>query len=448
MTWKIAWYEFRVTIKRPTYLILTLGMPFFALLYVGVIALVGIAAAPAAMRTMQEPIALVDRAGLFQHLPPSKPMSQISSDAATQLANAPPEKRLQSLQQFGKNSEAITLSLMRDRLRPYSDLDAALKDLNNSKVAEVLVIEPEYVDNGAIDHYTRKWRVFSAANLAPAIQAILSDAIMYRGNLTQEQVRRTKSLPSVRVFERQSSDQYAEVNKLQRGIDIGVPVAVVVIMMFALLINAGFLSIGIAEEKENKVLEVLFSSVDPRELLMGKMLGLGGAAMLQLLVWLAMTSVFPLLLMTAMRQQVPVNIPAGLFFYGAAFFILGFFFYGALLLGFGALGNNLKESQQLAVFVVLIPMLPSLMMIPLILESGDSAITRFLSFIPFFSPALMMIRLGIRSVAPVELWSALLILVVSTWLAIVFSARLFKVGMLLSGKSPNPLNVIRMFFNQ
>src|SRR6185369_11099459 len=129
----------------------------------------------------------------------------------------------------------------------------------------------------------------------------------------------------------------------------------------------------------------------------------------------------------------------------AVFFVLGFVFYGALLVGFGSLGNNLKECQQLAVFVVLLPILPVMIAIPFILEAADSLFVRVVSFIPFFTPTVMMLRLGAGGVSGVELIIAVVLMIASTWLAVVVSARLFKVGMLMTGKSFNPITVAKMF---
>lgn len=441
MTATVARYEFLFTVKRPAYLILTLGMPVIVFAYAGFIAML---AAPSAISQIQTMIGVVDEADLLRHLPPLS-KADLAAELKAEATSRPSFLNEKALKRLANKSERLSGEFFRSRMVVFRTLDDAMNRLNRRKVENVFVIPQDYVQSGELQQYTREWKLLGSSPYGPALQQLLSEAMMRRAGMTTEQISRGRGLPSVRIFERQDNGQYAEVNKLQRGFDIGVPIAVIVILLISLAINAGFLSTGIAEEKENKVLEILLSSVLPRELLMGKVIGLGAAALLQLAVWLTMAGIFPLILMAAVRQTVPFEVHPEMFIFGAVFFVLGFLFYGALLVGFGSLGNNLKECQQFAVFVVLLPILPVFLMIPFIIESPDNVVIRILSYVPIFTPTLMMLRLGVGTVAPIELAVAIVLMIGSTWAAVLFSARLFKVGMLLTGKSFSPIAIIRTF---
>lgn len=444
MTGTIARHEFLFTVKRPAYLILTLGMPVIVLAYVGIIAMIAMIAAPAAVSQVQYMVGVVDEADLLRNLPPLG-KTDLAAELKAEVASRPSLFNENTLKKLANNSERLTGEFFRRRLVIFENLDDAMARLDRRKVENVFVIPKDYVESGELRQYTRQWKLLGSSPYGPALQQLLAEAMMRRSGMTTGEISRGRGLPTVHIFERQNDGQYSEVNKLQRGINIGVPVAVIGILLVSLAINSGFLSTGIAEEKENKVLEILLSSVLPRELLMGKVIGLGAAALLQLAVWLVLAGIFPLILMAAIRQQVPFEFHAELFIFGAIFFVLGFLFYGALLVGFGSLGNNLKECQQFAVFVVLLPILPVFVLIPFIIDSPDNTVIRVFSFVPPFTPTLMMLRLGVGTVAPLELAVAIVLMIGSTWAAVLFSARLFKVGMLLTGKPFSPIAIIRTF---
>jgi ABC-2 type transport system permease protein len=444
MTGTIARHEFLFTVKRPAYLILTLGMPVIVLAYAGIIAMLAMIAAPAAVSQIQSKIGVVDEADLLRYLPPLS-KSDLMTELKAEATSRPSLFSEDTLKKLADKSERATGEFFRRRMHMFPKLDDAMVRLDRRQVEDVFVIPEDYVETGELRQYTRQWKLLGSTPYGPALQQLLAEAMMRRSGMTTEAISRGRGLPTVHIFERQFDGEYSEVNKLQRGINIGVPVAVIVILLVSLAINAGFLSTGIAEEKENKVLEILLSSVLPRELLMGKVIGMGAAALLQLAVWLMMAGIFPMILMAAIRQKVPFEFHVELFVFGAIFFVLGFLFYGALLVGFGSLGNNLKECQQFAVFVVLLPILPVFLMIPFIIESPDNTVIRIVSYIPFFTPTLMMLRLGVGTVAPWELVVAIILMIGSTWFAILFSARLFKVGILQTGKPFSPLAILRMF---
>ena len=121
--------------------------------------------------------------------------------------------------------------------------------------------------------------------------------------------------------------------------------------------------------------------------------------------------------------------------YSGVLIILGFIFYGCLLAGFGSMGSTHKEVQQLALIPSIFACIP-FMFATVLISTPNGMAARIMSLIPFFSPVAMTFRL---SVADVPLWDigvTILVLLISIFLAVKFSARLFRAGVLMQGKKP------------
>jgi ABC-2 type transport system permease protein len=216
-----------------------------------------------------------------------------------------------------------------------------------------------------------------------------------------------------------------------------------VLFLLSVLMTSGYLMQGTATEKENKVVEVLLASANPDEILAGKLLGLGGAGLLQIVTWLLMllvTSLGVVPLLIASRVDVPWFALA----LAVPFFVLAFLFFGGLMLGTGSLGSNMREAQQLAMVWSLTAALPMMLMAVLIKEP-NGVVARVLTWLPFSSGPVVILRASTDagSLAWWEVAGALAVLAGSTWVALRLGARLFRVGLLSSGARPSLREIIR-----
>ena len=211
--------------------------------------------------------------------------------------------------------------------------------------------------------------------------------------------------------------------------------AVAGLLLLALSMNSGRLLTSIAEEKENKVMEIIISSVSADDLLFGKAIGIVCAGLLQIAIWMAMVSVIPSLSMMAMSEAIDYDLRVMPLIYSGVLMILGFIFYGCLLAGFGSMGSTHKDVQQLAAIPSLLACIP-FMFATVLLSSPNGLIARIMSVIPFFSPVAMTFRLGVTDVPLWDVGVTILTLLLSIFLAVKFSARLFRAGVLMQGKKP------------
>jgi ABC-2 type transport system permease protein len=201
---------------------------------------------------------------------------------------------------------------------------------------------------------------------------------------------------------------------------------------------------GVIEEKSNRVVEVIVSSIPTSALFAGKLIGVGGAGLTQFLVW-AMTMVAVGAYGAAMAGGAGAQLPElsplmlGAF---VVYFLLGYFLYGALYAAVGSAVNTQQEAQSLA-FPVMMPLILGFVFFPVVLNSPDGALSVTLSLIPFFTPMLMFLR--ITAVTP-PAWQIGLSLVLTsgTVIAVTWAAaRIYRVGILMYGKRATFPEMIR-----
>lgn len=201
---------------------------------------------------------------------------------------------------------------------------------------------------------------------------------------------------------------------------------------------------GVIEEKANRVVEVMVSSISPVQLFAGKLLGVGAVGLTQFLVWagcIAGLSFFGAHAAMASGLKLPELQPIVLVLF-VVFFLLGYFLYGALYAAVGAAVNSQQEAQSL-VFPVLMPLILAVMFFPMVLSSPDSTLSTVLSLIPFWTPLLMFLR--VSALMP-PAWQVLLSIVLTLLTIALFNwgaARVYRIGILMYGKRPTLPEILK-----
>lgn len=224
---------------------------------------------------------------------------------------------------------------------------------------------------------------------------------------------------------------------------IFVPIVFAVLLMISVLSGSGYLLHAVATEKENKLVEVLLSSANPDEILAGKLLGLGGAAMIQVVAWFGMVVVAGLLFAGALSAA-GLQVPWGVIALAVPLFVLAYLFVGTLMLATGSIGNTLKESQQYSMVWSILMVLPMVMMGAYIADP-NGIVPRVLTWIPFATPVSLMLRVAMdpTGIPWWEIAGPMVLLAACAWFALRFGARLFRVGILLTGSRPSFRAILR-----
>lgn len=218
------------------------------------------------------------------------------------------------------------------------------------------------------------------------------------------------------------------------------------LMYMSLLIYGSMILRSVVEEKSTRVMEVMVSSVRPYDLLLGKVLGITAAALIQMTVWSAMMAILATIGVSfaekMMGSNLGISIPPELFAYFVIYFVLGFLIYATLYAMVGATADQESDSQQASFPITMLVIIPIILMTSVI-QSPSSTMSTVLSFVPFFTPILMMGR--VFSETPPFWQIALSIaIMIGTFLGVLWIAsRIYRVGILMYGKRFTPKEVIK-----
>ncbi len=216
------------------------------------------------------------------------------------------------------------------------------------------------------------------------------------------------------------------------------------VAMYSTTLMAGMaLSRGLLEEKSNRVVEVLVSAVTPFQLMTGKILGQAGVILSQFGIWtfvgLAVTSRG---IGGEAASQVMQAMSPTLMVFMLIYFLLGYFLYAALFSAVGAMCTSEMEAQQTQMPLVLMQILPLIVAMAVVRHpDGGMAVT--LSMIPFFSPSVMMMRLALKPPALAQVLLSVGILAATLPIVFWIVSRIFRVGILMTGKRMTLPEVVR-----
>lgn len=430
----VAFYEFWFTIRRKSYYLVTLGMPLLVLAYLGMIGLIVAASVPSEISNRSRPIGIVDLSGLLTES--GGPLAEAKFGEEFELTQPVKQNNdmPKELKQFDVD-ESISKLFRKRTVVLFENVEAGRSKLEDGTYQAVILIPADYVETGALETYRRRSDLFGSSIGSGWLTKLIGKQLLTKTDLSEDEVARIRGSAASTEFEINDEGKFEEVNMLSKGLSLGLPLAVAGLLVFALMMNAGVLLASIAEEKENKVMEVIVSSVSADTLLFGKVLGIVCAGLLQITIWMAMVAVIPSLSMVVLNDVVDYDVNIGQLIISGVFMVVGFMFYGCLLAGMGSLGSSYKDCQQLSVAVILCCCVP-MMMPTVFITDPNSIVPRVLSMVPLFSPIGMTLRLASGEIPMWEVGLSLLILVISTWFAIKVSAKLFRVGTLMRGKPP------------
>lgn len=214
-----------------------------------------------------------------------------------------------------------------------------------------------------------------------------------------------------------------------------IPYFLSVFLVTTVFVSSGYLLQSVAEEKESRVIEIVVSSVQPVELMAGKVAGLGALGLTQVLIWMASAAGFSGGAVALLAVAGTASIPTRVLVLGPIYYLLGYTLYALLMAGVGALGTTMRESQQLAGIFSFFAAVPY-MLSGFLFANPSMLIARVLSFFPLTAPTMMMMRLPLTEVSWLDVAGSMAVLLLSIPAALWAGARLFRVGLLIYGKRP------------
>ncbi|HXG37401.1 MAG TPA: ABC transporter permease [Bacteroidota bacterium] len=203
---------------------------------------------------------------------------------------------------------------------------------------------------------------------------------------------------------------------------------IIMMLMFLVLTSGQLLIRSVVEEKSNRLIEILMSSCSANDLMVGKIIGLSGLGIVQVLLWAGMAFAISAKFGTSLFQ-------VETFFIALIYFILGYLLYAAIFVAAGSPVTTEQEAQQITSYVSLALVFPIVLAIP-IMQNPDSTLVKVLSFIPIFTPSFMVMRLPIQMPALWEIVGTIAVLILSVWGMMWVAGKIFRTAILVYGKRP------------
>lgn len=404
--WVIVAHEIRTTIRRPSFLFVSFGVPLVAvIIFLGVrISKRGNTATNEASTTHSQLESqvegYVDLAGLVKEMPPDLP-------AGILLA--------------------------------YPSEQHASQALEANQITAYYIIPQDYLDSGEIIYVQQEY-----SPLAPDRQDWrLRWVLLY--NMLAGDLKLAKRVWAPADFQRTNltlaENGGAEDEDCAApgyGCDSSVllrylPLIFLMIFFVSILTGSSLQLRSISVEKETRIIEVLAVSISPVDLLAGKIIGVGFLGLAQFVAWLGTAYLLTMLGGSTLNLPENFRIPASILFWGLVFFLLGYGLYASLMAGAGALTPDLKSNTGVT-FVIASPIYIGYTLTLVLGYNPHGWLATFLSLFPLTSPIVIMWRMVQGGIPAWQIYLAVGLLIVTTVLIVQAVARMFRVTELLSGQ--------------
>ncbi len=467
----IAWREFRQTVFRPVFLLAIIGIP------VGIMVVLGLAGY--LMATQEEPalvgtIALVDGNGeLTDALRSELEPKSIEADQHRKLEQMQ-EQSVEQLRsggapgQFAITPNDMTAAFQRgevnitvDQIDPASESydEGDLKQLVREQKILAAVIVPEHLlepnltdrddaeaesEDDAQERAT-SFDLFVAPNVDNDHVSLIEDRVgqavvrvrASRAGLDPQRTLAMFKAPRSATRRMLESGEDTSETEVMRELKQMIPLVFMVLLWVGVFTAGQHLLMSTIEEKSNRVMEVLLSAVSPMQLMVGKIFGHGAVGLLITGIY-ASVGIAALIAFAAMKFIEPMSL-----LYLGIYFFMAYFMIASLMAAVGSAVSDIREANTLMTPVMLIVMIPWFLWMPII-QAPNGPLAQAFSWIPPMTPFVMILRVSADE--PVPYWQipatiiwGYVCVVAMMWIA----AKIFRVGVLMYGKPPSPLQLIK-----
>ena len=335
---------------------------------------------------------------------------------------------------------AIPEPVPADAFRPYDDVEGAQEALEAGEISAYYLIPADYRESGRVERVSLR---FPAAPPDTATFDWVLVSNLYP-EADREQIRRLRwpfdqTGPSVVLVGREAGGEAAERDGSG---NMMLPFVATIAVMLPLFTGGSYLFQSLATEKGSRVMEILLVSLRPRQLLTGKLLGLGALILVQYAIWAAIGALaFTVTGQGAGRFLAGIDLSAGEALLALPYALGGFGLYAALMAGIGALAEDMEGARGW-IFVLTLPMMAPIYVWTAIVNAPNGPLAVAMSLFPYSAPVAMLMRMTSVTVSAWQLALSLGLLLLATMGTIWLMARLFRAQTLLSGE---PLSLGRFW---
>jgi len=325
-------------------------------------------------------------------------------------------------------------------LIPYNTVEDANKALGNKDIKDYFVIAPDYMNTGIVKMYTLEKQLEPPPEITDAVKKFLTSNLL-TGKISDDNIKLINSPLGVITTRLEVGGQVASE---QGGLgNLLIPTIFAVLLVISISFSSGYLLAGLGDEKENRLIEVLLSSVSTNQLIIGKVLGLGAAGLLQIIIWVICA---PILLNVASVSiggfLSSLHVSAGFLILCVVYFVLGYLLNAMMMCGVGAVSSSTREGQQLAPIFTLLGVSPLWFSSAIILFPNNPAFIA-LTIFPFTAPVTLMLRLGSTAVPAWQIIVSIAVLSLTVVGGLFLTAKIVRTFLLMYGKRPGLGEIVR-----
>lgn len=329
---------------------------------------------------------------------------------------------------------------LRGHLLPYPDDPGARQALRDGKIAAYYVVPQDYVQSGELVRIAPNFTAFSPEGQSWVMRWTLLVNLLDGDTQLAQQVSNPMDLQITALS-----------NETQREFDEGwtywIPYATGMILYVVIIMSSSLLRSSMGGERKNRVLEILMLSVNPQQILSGKIIAMAIVGLLQTVIWVG--TGYGLLRLTGRAVSLPadVQVPLSAAAWAMIFFLLGYAIYASLLAGLGALAGPNVPGSSTADFVMIWPLIIPMFFMSFLIQYPNGVLAVILSLFPLTAPIAMLTRIATGSVPWWQPPLAAALMGGTAALVLRAVAGMFRAQILLSGQTFTTKRFLRLLVN-
>ena len=300
----------------------------------------------------------------------------------------------------------------------------ALSKILDKTIQGYLSVSPNILDSGQVEYYSLSLsNIRQYSNLKNALQNTVINHRLDRAGIDLSLIKQLNENIGFKTFELDEDGSSKSGNKIA---DIVVPMIFVFVLFMIIFTSGQLLLRSVMEERTSRTIELLLSTVNPLQLMTGKILGLGLLGVTQMIIYVLTAFIANHYKNWGVLEysQIPVLL---------IYFLLGYLFYASIFAMIGTFFSSEQEAQQSTSIISFIAILPFIFG-SYFISNPSSYLTTVFSYIPPLTPFMMIMRIGMGTVETLEIIYTSFLLVISCILMLKLSGKLFKVTILMYGK--------------
>ena len=363
-------------------------------------------------------------------------------DLAQRVAKQIEAGRSQDDKNSNRNDDAIQAKYTATN---ESDVSQASLERLNQRIADdkldgYLMLPPDVEKTRKFTYYTKNASDFiETETMRAAVRNSLTRSELLKAGVGEDQLQsilKPVDVDTLRV-------EKGKVSKAGGIMAFLLPMVMMMMIYMTVIIYGVAVMRSVIEEKTSRVIEVLLSSVTSKDLMMGKIFGVGAVGLTQMLIWATSGAALGTGMIAAARSMMKdVNLPLQAMIFFPVFFLLGYLLYSSMYAALGAMVNSDEEAQQMQ-WPVVMPLVLCAVFASTVIRQPNSPLAFWLSMFPMTAPIIMFSRISVQPVPSTQIALSIGILVATIYGMMWLCSRIYRVGILMYGKRPTLPEIVK-----